>query len=605
MARHFNNVSITTKMAVAFGLLLTVVLLSGVLILGELQALADEQMRAQGALRGATIAAGLRSDIEEARGSVRAYLLTGSDPERRRAVASLEAYDRDVDRLARLLSTENPGLGKRVAARIPVIAQALTPGLEAELNLGTTMAGRTAAVALVGSAASDRHRQSIDTVLSSIWQDVAAWSKALDERATTARRQTELLMASDIVVTTLLIALIAFYVVTAICAPLRSAILALQGLADGNLLVETPATDRRDEVGQIAKAIHRFRVAATEKLEIERKAQEAWAVADRLQRGRSEEAARISADQQDVLSRIGKGFDRIARGDLRTTLQDPFPSEYDAIRLGLNQVILKLRGAISEVAASSGALKDSANALHADAELLTQRSDAQASQLRAGAEALSAVTGLVQQSAQFAEAARNLAARTETDALRSGDIIRRANATMFAIDDFIGRIGHIAAKINEISTKTDLLALNARVQVARLDEHRGGAGVIAVEIRSLASQAGASASEINTIIGRSDALMRDGRALAEDVSMTLEAISRQIAALHEQSEKIARASGEQADGLVEINRTIGEVDMLARENRIMAQRAQRATFDLAGEGARLTAMVGRFQLRAPGEAAQA
>lgn len=65
----------------------------------------------------------------------------------------------------------------------------------------------------------------------------------------------------------------------------------------------------------------------------------------------------------------------------------------------------------------------------------------------------------------------------------------------------VGQIGRITQAINAIAEQTNLLALNAAIEAARAGEAGKGFAVVSDEIRKLAEQSKASASEINKLVG--------------------------------------------------------------------------------------------------------
>ena len=62
------------------------------------------------------------------------------------------------------------------------------------------------------------------------------------------------------------------------------------------------------------------------------------------------------------------------------------------------------------------------------------------------------------------------------------------------------KINDITKLISEITSQTDLLALNASIEAARAGEHGKGFAVVASEIQQLAGESGKAANDINTIV---------------------------------------------------------------------------------------------------------
>jgi methyl-accepting chemotaxis protein len=83
------------------------------------------------------------------------------------------------------------------------------------------------------------------------------------------------------------------------------------------------------------------------------------------------------------------------------------------------------------------------------------------------------------------------------------------------------RIEGIVKVINDITKRTNLLALNASIIAAQAGEYGKSFGVVADEIRNLSLQTGQSTGEINGII---DEIMTESRLAAESVTATKELV---------------------------------------------------------------------------------
>ena len=88
-----------------------------------------------------------------------------------------------------------------------------------------------------------------------------------------------------------------------------------------------------------------------------------------------------------------------------------------------------------------------------------------------------------------------------------------------------GRIDSIVNVINDITKRTNLLALNASIIAAQAGEYGKSFGVVADEIRNLSIQTGQSTGEITGII---EEIMTESRAAAGNVSTTKELVQKGV-----------------------------------------------------------------------------
>jgi methyl-accepting chemotaxis protein len=156
--------------------------------------------------------------------------------------------------------------------------------------------------------------------------------------------------------------------------------------------------------------------------------------------------------------------------------------------------------------------------------------------------------------------------------------------------------------IDEIAFQTNLLALNAGVEAARAGDSGKGFAVVAQEVRALAQRSANAAKEIKDLINVSGQQVSAG---VERVGRTREALQRIIARVAEidaQVNAIAASARDQAQGLGEVNTTMGEMDRVVQQNAAMVEETTAAAHALRSESQELADRVDLFEI---GQAATA
>jgi len=182
----------------------------------------------------------------------------------------------------------------------------------------------------------------------------------------------------------------------------------------------------------------------------------------------------------------------------------------------------------------------------------------------------------------------------------SDELTSRAAETLDELQRSVGQISQILNVIEEVTNRTNLLALNAAIIAAQAGEHGAGFTVVADEIRELADRTRGSTKEIGEIIKKVQngsrqavqrmhegvAKVRDNVKLAQEASQSLSKIVGSSATSYEMSTKISRALDDQAkasrhlhevtsrmsDHIAEINRATREQ---ARGTQLLAQEAEK------------------------------
>ena len=153
-----------------------------------------------------------------------------------------------------------------------------------------------------------------------------------------------------------------------------------------------------------------------------------------------------------------------------------------------------------------------------------------------------------------------------------------SNAEIVGLAQATQKIGDVVKLIRDFSEQTNLLALNATIEAARAGQAGKGFGVVASEVKLLATQSGKATEEIaaqvlavqssanDTIdaIGRITSRMQEINQFASAVAMSVET---QNAATGEISNSVANA----AVGAKAIASVIGEVASSATETRTSAR----------------------------------
>ena len=293
--------------------------------------------------------------------------------------------------------------------------------------------------------------------------------------------------------TVLLGGLAAFLIARGISGPLVKMNGAMKALASGNLEATIPAQDKRDEIGEMAKAVLVFQQAAVENARLEREAAEHRAQAEG-ERARNEHAQREAIDQERavVASSIGSALSKLAAKDLTYRMPTDIPDAYRRLQVDFNAAIAQLEEAMRSVTGSALAIHSGTQEISTASDDLSRRTEQQAASLEETAAALDEITATVRKSAEGAGHAREVAAAADGDAKKSAQVVRQAVEAMGAIAKSSQQISQIIGVIDEIAFQTNLLALNAGVEAARAGEAGRGFAVVASEVRALAQRSARS-----------------------------------------------------------------------------------------------------------------
>jgi methyl-accepting chemotaxis protein len=341
-----------------------------------------------------------------------------------------------------------------------------------------------------------------------------------------------------------------------ICRPIVDITASMSRLAGGDASGETPASDRRDEIGAMAAAVQVFK--------------DNMIRADHL-------AAEQSA-QNDTKMRRARMLDDLTRS---------FEAKVSELVSGLSS-----SSATMETTARS--MLSTATANNRQAGIVAGASEQTSANVQmvasATEELTSSITEISRQVAQSAE----ISARAVENARRTGDTARSLAAGA-------QKIGDVVTLIQNIAAQTNLLALNATIEAARAGEAGRGFAVVASEVKSLAGQTAKATTEISeqvvAIQGASDETVAAIRSVVDVITEINQIGSAIASAIEEQgsaTKEIARNVQQAAQGTQEVTSNISGVQQAADNTGAAATQVLGAAEQLSRQSNDLASQVDRF-----------
>lgn len=352
---------------------------------------------------------------------------------------------------------------------------------------------------------------------------------------------------------------------------------AIESVAHGNLDPIHCETCRQDEVGVIANAIEALR--------------------EKLLVAREIEKERLVGTQQKVVTALGVGLRRLADGDLSQTISDPFPDDYESLRIDYNQSVDILREIITQVVDVATTIRNESTDIRNSSTDLSQRTENQAATLEQTSAALEQLTKGVKEAATSAHEVVGIVDDARVEATNCDAIMRNTVAAINGIKTSSDEISKIIGLIDDIAFQTNLLALNAGVEAARAGDAGRGFAVVASEVRGLAQRSSDASNEIKALIGNSATFVARGVCEVDTTGKSLERIVDQVTDIAALISNIATGAAEQSTGLGEINTGVGNLDMVTQKNVTMVDESLAATQRLLANADNLMALVSNFKVK--------
>ncbi len=378
--------------------------------------------------------------------------------------------------------------------------------------------------------------------------------------------------------------------------PLTSVLGSVGKMANGNYKDQVAQTGKKDELGNLAAALEKFRFALArgEDVQAEQEQLQRQVESDRKRQSDVDNAK--AEDLRHFVEVVQSRFNALAAGDLTVRMNEKVAPEFESIRQNFNVSVTALEETISNVVQAVYTIRSGLTEISTASNDLARRTEQQAASLEETVAALSEVTRGVNDTAEGASDAQRKVASARGDAEKGGDVVARAVAAMTEIQGSSSKIGNIISVIDEIAFQTNLLALNAGVEAARAGEAGKGFAVVAQEVRELAQRSAQAAKEIKSLISMSSSQVEVGVQLVEETGASLGKIVEQVVGMSQTVNLIASGAREQAVSLREVSSAADQMDKVTQQNAAMVEETTAAAQSLSQETENLASMVGRFRV---------
>ncbi|MHA3914441.1 methyl-accepting chemotaxis protein [Halovulum sp. GXIMD14793] len=403
-------------------------------------------------------------------------------------------------------------------------------------------------------------------------------------------------------------------------------------LAEGSYEEDIPGTNRKDEVGSMARSVQTFREAAMERKQ-QRKAREQQDEERKAERQRMLEqlnaemghvvragvqgdfSARVEHTfDDDVLNQLGSGLNELVStvekgisamacamtamsdGELTRRMDGKFVGAFGELQTNVNDAMEKLQTVVGQVKGAAEDLNQTADGISRGSGDLAVRTENQAEALQRTSATMEEMSANITANSENAVRASDLAKTAQQRATTGMDVASQAVESMNEIEASSTRIAETIAIIDTIASQTNLLALNAAVEAARAGDAGKGFSVVAEEVRELAHKTSEAARDITTLISASSERVSKGVEQVRGAGNALEEIMDAISRASETMAEISSATQEQAEGIRDVSSAVANMDSLTQENVALAEESRTNSEALKTQSGSLSETIRYFDI---------
>lgn len=297
-----------------------------------------------------------------------------------------------------------------------------------------------------------------------------------------------------------------------------------------------------------------------------------------------------------IIKDISEVLNNMSNKNLNTNTNVVYIGDLKQIQNSIQNILYNLNSVMKNINQSSTEVLEGSKQV-SDASLsLAQGSTEQASVIEQLVASINEISEKVDKNAEHAQKANQISENTTYTVISGNKQMNEVIDAMENIKDNTNQIQSIIKSIQDISTQTNLLSLNASIEAARAGEAGSGFAVVANEIGKLAEASGEATKSTIDLVQKCILATQKGSITVNAAAQSLNQIVDGTTESKEAINSIMVASKEQSQTLKEIVKGIEQVSIVMQSNSAISQESSATSEELSSQAEILKNLVGSFKL---------
>ena len=297
-----------------------------------------------------------------------------------------------------------------------------------------------------------------------------------------------------------------------------------------------------------------------------------------------------------MIHEISDVLDQMGSGNYHVEVTQEYVGEFVKIKDSLIKIVADMKQVLQTI-------KDTATEVDGGSEQLSKAAMDLADGCTIQSTKVTEVVEMVRKMASSMEEKAQDAQDTVMISSQAGELLMSGNQKMQDLKVAITEISKcseeistIIATIEDISSQTNLLSLNASIEAARAGEAGRGFAVVAEQVKKLAEESAQAAGETTVLIEKTVETVEKGLAIADETVRNMEEVMVGAKASTEKMAQMAEELREEANNMYIINENVSAVAEIVDNNSATSQETAAVSEEQTAQVATMVQMLSQFKI---------